>query len=141
MKSKHPLLLLLISIATTLFSASILSGTLFIVPTAHAQLESTTADQVISSINQAKELLASGNSTAANMQLTLALGELNDLIANMSGTNGGTHTGEHVHSYTHKGNTHHITHNHPHNTNHHHESWFQQHHIFNPSKCNPGLMC
>jgi hypothetical protein len=75
------------------------------------------------------------------MQLTLALGELNDLIANMSGTNGGTHTGEHVHSYTHNGNTHHITHNHPHNTNHHHESWFQQHHIFNPSKCTPGLMC
>ena len=141
MKSKHQLLLLSISIATTLFSASILSGALFIAPTVHAQLESTTADQVISSINQAKELLASGNSTAANMQLTLALGELNDLIANMSGTNGGTHTGEHVHSYTHKGNTHHITHNHPHNTNHHHESWFQQHHIFNPSKCNPGLMC
>ena len=141
MKSKHQLLLLSISIATTLFSDSILSGTLFIAPTVHAQLESTTADQVISSINQAKELLASGNSTAANMQLTLALGELNDLIANMSGTNGGTHTGEHVHSYTHKGNTHHITHNHPHNTNHHHESWFQQHHIFNPSKCNPGLMC
>ena len=74
------------------------------------------------------------------MQLTLALGELNDLIANMSSTNGGTHTGEHVHFYTHNGNTHHITHNHPHNTN-HHESWFQQHHIFNPSKCNPGLMC
>ena len=117
-----------------------MSGTLCIVPTVHAQLESTTADQAISSINQAKEFLASGNSTAANMQLTLALGELNDLIANMSGNNGGTHTGEHVHSYTHKGNTHHITHNHPHNTN-HHESWFQQHHIFNPSKCNPGLMC
>jgi hypothetical protein len=141
MKSKYPLLLLSISIATTLFSASIMSGTLFRVPTAHAQLESTIADQVISSINQAKEFLASGNSTAANMQMTLALGELNDLIANMSGTSGGTHTGEHVHSYTHKGNTHHITHNHPHNTNHHHESWFQQHHIFNPSKCNPGLMC
>ncbi|HEV2877528.1 MAG TPA: hypothetical protein VGW09_09655 [Nitrososphaeraceae archaeon] len=140
MKSKYPLLLLSISIATTLFSAVIMSGLLFIVPTAHAQLESTTADQAISSINQAKEFLASGNSTAANMQLTLALGELNDLIANMSGNNGGTHTGEHVHSYTHKGNTHHITHNHPHNTN-HHESWFQQHHIFNPSKCNPGLMC
>jgi hypothetical protein len=138
MKSKYTLLLLSISIATMLLSA--VSGTLFIVPIAHAQLESTTADQVISSINQAKELLASGNSTAANMQLTLALGELNDLIANMSGTNGGTHTGEHVHSYTHKGNTHHITHNHPHNTD-HHESWFQQHHIFNPSKCNPGLMC
>jgi hypothetical protein len=141
MKSRYPLLLLSISIATTLFSASLLSGTFFIVPTAYAQLESTIADQVISSINQAKELLASGNSTAANMQLTLALGELNDLIANMSGTNGGTHTGEHVHSYTHNGNTHHITHNHPHNTNHHHESWFQQHHIFNPSKCTPGLMC
>ncbi|MDF2769579.1 MAG: hypothetical protein K0S91_2414, partial [Nitrososphaeraceae archaeon] len=119
MKNKYPLLLLSISIATTLFSAVIMSGILFIVPTAHAQLESTTADQAISSINQAKEFLASGNSTAANMQLTLALGELNDLIANMSGNNGGTHTGEHVHSYTHKGNTHHITHNHPHNTNHH----------------------
>ena len=118
MKNKYPLLLLSIAIATTLFSAVIMSGTLFIVPTAHAQLESTTADQAISSINQAKEFLASGNSTAANMQLTLALGELNDLIANMSGNNGGTHTGEHVHSYTHKGNTHHITHNHPHNTNH-----------------------
>ena len=141
MKNKYPLLLLSISIAaTTLFSASIISGTFFIVPTAYAQLESTIADQVISSINQAKESLASGNSTAANMQLTLALGELNDLIANMSSTNGGTHTGEHVHFYTHKGNTHYITHNHPHNTN-HHESWFQQHHIFNPSKCTPGLMC
>jgi hypothetical protein len=141
MKSKYLLLLLSISIAaTTLFSASIISGTFFIVPTAYAQLESTIADQVISSINQAKESLASGNSTAANMQLTLALGELNDLIANMSSTNGGTHTGEHVHFYTHKGNTHYITHNHPHNTN-HHESWFQQHHIFNPSKCTPGLMC
>jgi hypothetical protein len=123
-----------------LFSASIISGTFFIVPIAYAQLESTIADQVISSINQAKESLASGNSTAANMQLTLALGELNDLIANTSSTNGGTHTGEHVHFYTHKGNTHYITHNHPHNTN-HHESWFQQHHIFNPSKCTPGLMC
>jgi hypothetical protein len=134
MKSRYPLLLLSISIATTLFSASLLSGTFFIVPTAYAQLESTIADQVISSIDQAKESLASGNSTAANMQLTLALGELNDLIANMSGT-------KHVHSYTHNGNTHHITHNHPHNTNHHHESWFQQHHIFNPSKCTPGLMC
>ena len=141
MKSKYLLLLLSISIAaTTLFSASIISGTFFIVPTAYAQLESTIADQVISSINQAKESLASGNSTAANMQLTLALGELNDLIANTSSTNGGTHTGEHVHFYTHKGNTHYITHNHPHNTN-HHESWFQQHHIFNPSKCTPGLMC
>jgi hypothetical protein len=141
MKSKYPLLLLSISIAaTTLFSASIISGTFFIVPIAYAQLESTIADQVISSINQAKESLASGNSTAANMQLTLALGELNDLIANTSSTNGGTHTGEHVHFYTHKGNTHYITHNHPHNTN-HHESWFQQHHIFNPSKCTPGLMC
>jgi hypothetical protein len=141
MKSKYLLLLLSISIAVTmLFSASIISGTFFIVPTAYAQLESTIADQVISSINQAKESLASGNSTAANMQLTLALGELNDLIANMSSTNGGTHTGEHVHFYTHKGNTHYITHNHPHNTN-HHESWFQQHHIFNPSKCTPGLMC
>jgi hypothetical protein len=96
MKSRYPLLLLSISIATTLFSASLLSGTFFIVPTAYAQLESTIADQVISSIDQAKESLASGNSTAANMQLTLALGELNDLIANMSSTNGGTHTGEHV---------------------------------------------
>lgn len=141
MKIKYPLLLLSISIAaTTLFSASIISGTFSIVPTAYAQPESTIADQVISSINQAKEFLASGNSTAANMQLTLALGELNDLIANMSSTNGGTHTGEHVHFYTHNGHTHHITHNHPHNTN-HHESWFQQHHIFNPSKCTPGLMC
>jgi hypothetical protein len=141
MKSKYLLLLLSISIAaTTLCSASIISGTFFIVPTAYAQLESTIADQVILSINQAKESLASGNSTAANMQLTLALGELNDLIANMSSTNGGTHTGEHVHFYTHKGNTHYITHNHPHNTN-HHESWLQQHHIFNPSKCTPGLMC
>ena len=74
MKSKYLLLLLSISIAaTTLFSASIISGTFFIVPIAYAQLESTIADQVISSINQAKESLASGNSTAANMQLTLAL--------------------------------------------------------------------
>jgi hypothetical protein len=74
MKNKYPLLLLSISIAaTTLFSASILLGTFFIVPTAYAQLESTIADQVTSSINQAKESLASGNSTAANMPANISI--------------------------------------------------------------------
>ncbi|HEY9386652.1 MAG TPA: hypothetical protein VIP70_06405 [Nitrososphaeraceae archaeon] len=139
MNSKYAALVLgLFTVA--LFSGSVLLGGLLLMTPVSAQLETSMADQAISYITQAKEFLASGNSTAANMQLTLALGQLNDLIANMSSTNGGTHTGEHVHFYTHEGNTHQITHDHSHNSG-HHENWFQQHHIFNPSKCKPGLMC
>jgi hypothetical protein len=50
--------------------------------------------------------------------------------------------------------THTVTHKHPHNIDHHHfptppiphppippnPDWFEQHHIFNPNFCTPGLL-
>ena len=97
-------------------------------------------DQLTSNITQAKEAIASGNATAT-AQLTNIIGELSDVLGNITSDKNGQYLDEHTHFFAHKGHTHTVTHKHPHNADHHHHDWFQRHHIFNPSDCKPGRLC
>jgi hypothetical protein len=99
-------------------------------------------DQLVSNLSQAKETVASGNSTAVTIQLTGIIGELSDILGKITTDENGQHLDEHTHFFNHKGHTHTVTHKHPHNTDHHHQGdWFERHHIFNPNDCKPGRMC
>ena len=111
-----------------------------------------TIDEIASNITQAKEAIASGNSTAITMQLINAIGELSDLLGKITTNQTGQYLDEHTHYFAHKDHTHTVTHRHPHNADHHHfptppiphpphPDWFEQHHIFNPNFCTPGLLC
>lgn len=113
----------------------------------NAQMDSSNQtaviDQLVSNLNQAKEAVGSGNSTAVTMQLTAIIGELSDILGKVT-TDDGENNDEHTHFFTHKGHTHTVTHKHPHHADHHHHdngNWFEKHHIYDPSDCKPGLMC
>jgi hypothetical protein len=122
-------------------------------PSSSSNLQSQqTIDEIASNITQAKEAIASGNSTAITMQLINAIGELSDLLGKITTNQTGQYLDEHTHYFAHKDHTHTVTHKHPHNADHHHfptppiphpphPDWFEQHHIFNPSFCTPGLLC
>lgn len=105
--------------------------------------------QLISNITQARDAIASGNSTDATSQLTGIIGELSNTLGIMTSDQDGQYLDQHTHVFVHKGQTHTVTHKHPHNADHHHyplppippPDWFQQHRIFNPSDCTPGLLC
>jgi hypothetical protein len=109
-------------------------------PEVLAQSETTLADRVLSYITQADTSIAAGNTTDASDKLGVAIGELSNLIGEITSDNG-KYNDTHTHTVTHNGKTTHIVHTHPHNANHHHDNWFQQHNIYNPSNCKPGLMC
>ena len=109
-------------------------------PDALAQSETTLADRVMSYITEAETSITAGNTTDASDKLGLAIAELSNLIGEIS-SDDGRHNDTHTHTVTHNDKTTHIVHTHPHHANHHHDSWFHQHHIFNPSNCKPGLMC
>ena len=138
-----------ISIVASLFFAGILSGSwpsASILP-AYAQTNvtsnQTTAaaiDQLTSNLTQAKESIASGNTTATTAQLTDIVGQLSDILGKVTSDPNGQYQDEHTHFFTHHGHTHTVTHKHQHNANHHH-NWFKEHHVFNPSDCTPGMMC
>jgi hypothetical protein len=114
-----------------------------------------TINEIASNITQAKEAIASGNSTAITMQLINAIGELSDILGKITTDQTGQYLDEHKHYFAHKDHTHTVTHRHPHNADHHHfptppiphppipphPDWFEQHHIFNPNFCTPGLLC
>jgi outer membrane murein-binding lipoprotein Lpp len=104
------------------------------------QTTATSIDQLTSNLTAARESIASGNTTATTAQLTAIIGELSDILGTVTSDTDGAATDEHTHFFTHKDDTHTVTHKHPHHPSHHHD-WFQQHHIFNPSDCTPGLMC
>jgi hypothetical protein len=127
-----------------LFLTGILSGMLTSAGPADAQTNNQTTaatiDQLTSNLTQAKQAIASGNTTATTAQLTDIIGELSDILGTVTSDQNAANTDEHTHFFTHKGHTHTVTHKHPHHPTHHHD-WFESHHIFNPSDCTPGLMC
>jgi hypothetical protein len=127
-----------------LFLTGILSGMGTSDAPAYAQtINQTTAatiDQLTANLTQAKQAIASGNTTATTAQLTAIIGELSDILGTVTSDQNAANTDEHTHFFTHKGDTHTVTHKHPHHPSHHHD-WFETHHIFNPSDCTPGLMC
>ena len=104
------------------------------------QTTAATIDQLTSNLTQAREAIASGNSTATTAQLTAIIGELSDILGTVTADQNGSHTDEHTHFFAHKGDSHTVTHKHPHHPSHHHD-WFERHHIFNPNDCKPGRMC
>src|ERR671915_45688 len=126
------------------FLTGVLSGILNPANPANAQTNNQTAaatiDQLTSNLTQAREAIASGNTTATTAQLTAIIGELSDVLGTMTSDQNGAHTDEHTHFFSHKGHSHTVTHQHPHHPSHHHD-WFERHHVFNPSDCKPGLMC
>jgi hypothetical protein len=91
-------------------------------------------------LTQAREAIASGNTTSSTAQLTAIIGQLSDILGTVTSDPNGEATDEHTHFFVHKGHTHTVTHTHPHHPSHHHD-WFERHHIFNPSDCKPGRMC
>jgi hypothetical protein len=109
-------------------------------PVAVAQSETTLAERVTSYLGQAESAVTAGNTTEASDKIGLAIAEISNLLGEITADNG-RYNDTHTHTITHNGKTTHITHTHPHNTDHHHGDWFTQHHEFNPSNCNPGLMC
>ena len=109
-------------------------------PEVLAQNETTLADRVLSYITQAETSITAGNNTDASDKLGLAIGEISNLIGEITSDNG-RYNDTHTHTVTHNDKTTHIVHTHPHHANHHHDNWFHEHNIYNPSNCTPGLMC
>ena len=136
--------LFLFQIVALFLLTGVLSGMQASTGPAHAQTNNqttaTTIDQLTSNLTQAKESIASGNTTATTAQLTAIIGELSDILGTVTSDKNAAHTDEHTHFFTHEGHTHTVTHKHPHHPSHHHD-WFETHHIFNPSDCTPGMMC
>ena len=130
--------------AGTLFLTGLLSGMWTLSGPVDAQTNNqTTAEtinQLTANLTQAKQAIASGNTTATTAQLTAIIGELSDILGKVTTNQNAASTDEHTHFFTHKGDTHTVTHKHPHHPTHHHD-WFERNHIFNPSDCTPGLMC
>ena len=128
----------------TLFLTGLLSGMWTLSGPVDAQTNNqTTAEtinQLTANLTQAKQAIASGNTTATTAQLTAIIGELSDILGKVTTDQNAASTDEHTHFFTHKGDTHTVTHKHPHHPTHHHD-WFERNHIFNPSDCTPGLMC
>jgi hypothetical protein len=104
------------------------------------QTTATAVEQLTSNLTQAREAVATGNSTLAIAQLTGIIGELSEILGAITSDSNGANTDEHTHFFAHKGHAHSVTHKHPHHPSHHHD-WFERHHEFNPSDCKPGLMC
>jgi hypothetical protein len=127
-----------------LFLTGLLSGMLTLAGPVDAQANNQTTvetiDQLTANLTQAKQAIASGNTTATTAQLTAIIGELSDILGKVTTDQNAAFTDEHTHFFTHKGDTHTVTHKHPHHPTHHHD-WFERNHIFNPSDCTPGLMC
>jgi C-terminal processing protease CtpA/Prc len=100
-------------------------------------------DQLITNLTQAQNTVSNNNSELATTQLTSIIGELSDIIGKITTDDDGKYLDTHTHFFNHKGHAHTVTHTHPHHADHHshHESWFDKHHIFDPSNCKPGLMC
>ena len=100
-------------------------------------------DQLITNLTQAQNTVSNNNSELATAQLTSIIGELSDIIGKITTDNDGKYLDTHTHVVNHKGHAHTVTHTHPHHADHHshHESWFDKHHIYDPSHCKPGLMC
>ena len=133
-------------VAATLYSTNAFSGVwpLSLLPV-YAQAvnngsQAMIVDQLASNLTQAREAIASGNTTATTAQLTAIIGELSGILGTMTSDPNGDTTEEHTHFFVHKGHTHTVTHNHPHHPSHHHD-WFERHHVFNPSDCKPGRKC
>jgi hypothetical protein len=135
---------LLLILVGALFLTGILPGMWTSDAPAYAQTNNQTTaetiDQLTSNLTQAKQAIASGNTTATTAQLTAIIGELSDILGTVTSNQNAANTDEHTHFFTHKGHTHTVTHKHPHHPSHHHD-WFERNHIFNPSDCTPGLMC
>jgi hypothetical protein len=109
-------------------------------PEVLAQNETTMAERVMSYITQAEISITAGNTTDASDKLGLAIGELSNLMGEITSDNG-RYNDTHSHTVTYNDKTTHIVHTHPHHANHHHDNWFHEHNIYNPSNCTPGLMC
>lgn len=90
------------------------------------------------------------------MQLINAIRELSDLLGKITTDKTGQYLDEaYTHNLAHKDHTHTVTHKHPHNADPSsfsdppiphppippHPDWFEQHLIFNPNFCTPGLLC
>lgn len=100
-------------------------------------------DQLITNLTQAQNTVSSNNTELTTTQLTSIIGELSDLLGKITTDNNGKYLDTHTHFTNHNGHAHTVTHTHPHHSDHHshHESWFDKHHIYDPSNCKPGLMC
>jgi hypothetical protein len=136
---------ILIPAVALVFLTGIFSGIWYSADPAYAQntnnqTTATAVEQLTSNLTQARDAVASGNSTLATAQLTGIIGELSDILGTITSDSDGANTDEHTHFFVHKGHTHTVTHKHSHHPSHHHD-WFERHHEFNPSDCKPGLMC
>jgi hypothetical protein len=144
MNNNYILIPAVVSILTGIFSG-MLSGIWSSAGPAYAQttINQTTAtalEQLTSNLTQARDAVASRNSTVATAQLSGMIGELSDILGGITTDNTGANTDTHTHFFVHNGHVHSVTHKHPHHPSHHHD-WFETHHEFNPSDCKPGLMC
>src|ERR687898_500830 len=105
-----------------LFLTGVLSGILNPANPANAQTNNQTAaatiDQLTSNLTQAREAIASGNTTATTAQLTAIIGQLSDILGTVTSDPNGEATDDHTLFFVHKGHT--VTHTHPHHPSHHH---------------------
>lgn len=136
---------ILIPAVVSIFLTGMFSGIWYSAGPAYAQntINQTTAtavEQLTSNLTQARDAVATGNSTLATAQLAGIIGELSDILGGITTDTVGANTDTHTHFFVHKGHVHSVTHKHPHHPSHHHD-WFETHHEFNPSDCKPGLMC
>src|ERR687897_2801513 len=74
------------------------------------QTTAATIDQLATNLTQAREAIASGNTTATTAQLTAIIGELSDILGTVTSDPNGEATDEHTHFFVHKGHTYTVTH-------------------------------
>jgi hypothetical protein len=104
-----------IMVAATLFATSAFSGPwLSSLSTVYAQASNNSSqamavDQLASNLTQAREAIASGNTTSSTAQLTAIIGQLSDILGTVTSDPNGEATDEHTHFFVHKGHTHTVT--------------------------------
>src|SRR5918996_689451 len=121
-----------IIVAATMFFSGVFSGSWL---SSHSQVyvqansnssQAAAVDQLASNLTQARDAIASGNTTATAAQLTAIIGELSDILGTLTSDSSADTTDEHTHFFTHNGHLHTVTHKHPRHQAHHHD-WFERH--------------
>ena len=90
-------------VAATMFATSAFSGAWpSSLSTVYAQASNNSSqamavDQLASNLTQAREAIASGNTTATTAQLTAIIGQLSDILGTVTSDPNGEATDEHTH--------------------------------------------
>ncbi|MGA9165977.1 MAG: hypothetical protein WB053_01225, partial [Nitrososphaeraceae archaeon] len=97
---------ILIPAVASVFLTGIFSGIWYSADPAYAQntINQTTAtavEQLTSNLTQARDAVATGNSTLATAQLTGIIGELSDILGGITTDTVGANTDEHTHFFVH----------------------------------------